>query len=179
MATKAFVTSIGETTTDLCVWSLERLGFDVELVQSPTSLWDKLRYIFNKADDEFVRVDADVVVNKNVLELVKQDELWWYQGLTFDWFKQDTTHGGVQFVRKPAFDIVRRHIDEAHRLDRPESYLFRLQELHNPRRCGTFDRICGLHGYKQSDTSRVFDTKQRRGQSESYDWELAERIEEL
>ena len=26
---KAFVTSIGEPTTDLCVWALERQGFDV------------------------------------------------------------------------------------------------------------------------------------------------------
>lgn len=176
--TKAYVTSIGETTTDLCVWSLERQGFEVELVQSPSSLWDKLRYIFAKENDDFVRVDADIVVNSNVKELITQNELWWYQGLTYDWFKQDITHGGVQFVRRPAIEVVRHHIEEAHRLERPESYLFRLPEFHNPRVCGTFEKICGLHGYGQADIDRVRQTKQRRGQ-EGYDWELAKKIEEL
>lgn len=175
---KAYVTSIGETTTDLCVWSLERQGFEVELVQSPTSLWDKLRYIFAKEHDDFLRVDADIIVNANVKELIKQDELWWYQGLTYDWFKQDTTHGGVQFVRTPAIAVVQRHIEEAHRLERPESYLFRLPEFHNPRVCGTFEKICGLNGYKQADIDRVRQTKERRGQ-DGYDWELAKRVEEL
>lgn len=176
----AYVTSIGESTTDLCVWSLQRLRFDVVLYDSSdTSLHLKLDQIFKHATDDFLRVDADVVVNQNVLELIKQDELWWYQSLTFDWFKQDTTHGGIQFIRKQCIPIVLDHIEEARGLERPESYLSRRAELHDPRRFGTFEKICGLHGYSQTDTQRIKETKQRRGHLNDYDWELAERIEQL
>lgn len=176
---KAYLTSIGETTTELCEWSLKRQGFDVVLLQSKTSLWDKLKAIFEDADDDFLRVDADVVVNKNVVDLVKQKDLWWYQALTYDWYKQDSTHGGVQFIRKPAIEAVRKHIDEARRLNRPESYLYRLREFHEPRVCGTYEAICGLNGYKQTDMQRVKNTKSDRGQYSNYDWLLAERLNAL
>jgi len=177
---KAYVTSIGETTTDLSVWSLERLGLEVELVRDKqTTLWEKLRYIFSKENDDFIRVDADVIVNKNVLELTQQTDLWWYQAYTYDWFKQDITHGGVQFIRKECLDIVRHGIPDAKDQERPESYLYRLPELHNPRRCGTFEKVCGLNGYGQSDDDwqRVAATKRRRGHHDDYDWELAQVIE--
>lgn len=175
----AYVTSIGESTTDLCVWSLERQGFEIRLIKDPTSLWDKLDRIFKEVEDDFIRVDADVIVNKQVKALSQQKGLWWYQGYTYDWFQQNRTHGGVQFIRKQAFPAVRKHINEAQRLHRPESYLYRLEEFHNPRRCGTFKRICGLNGYKQTDVNRVKNTKAERGQSDNYDFELAERIETL
>lgn len=177
---KAYVTSLGETTTDLCVWSLERLGFEVVLLNNPnTILWEKLKEIYSIQDDDFLRVDADVICNKNVLHLINQSSMVWYQSLTFDWFKQDTTHGGVQFVRKAAIQTIRNHIYEAKWKDRPESYMFRLKEFENPRVCGTYEVICGLHGYKQNDVERVKTVKKRREQYDNYDWELSERISEL
>lgn len=175
----AYITSIGERTTELCKWSLERQGFEVVTLQDPSSLWDKLKRIYLMADDDFLRVDADVIVNRNVKELVKQDELFWYQSLCYGWFSQDIIHGGIQFVRKEALPTLRKHIDEPVRLDRPESYMFRLAEFHNPRVCGTFERICGIHGYKQDDIDRVKEVKWKRGQMSNYDFELAKRIEEL
>lgn len=176
---KAYITSIGEPTTDLCVWSLERQGFEVILLEDPSTLWDKLNRIYREADDDILRVDADTIVNRNVKEIVKQKDLLWYQGLTFNWHKQDSTHGGIQFIRKEAFPIIREHIDEAIRLNRPESYLFRLEEFHNPRVCGTFEKICGLNGYKQTDIDRVKDVKTSRGQYSQYDWELAAMLDSL
>lgn len=175
----AYVTSIGEPTTDLCVWSLERQGFKVKLLQDKTSLWDKLVRIYDEAREDFIRVDADVIVNRNVKQLIKQRELWWYQTMTYDWHKQDTTHGGIQFIRKEAQPFIREHIQEAHRLERPESYLYRLEAFHKPRKCGTFDKICGLNGYGQTDVGRIFDTKQRRGQLDNYDFELASKVSAL
>lgn len=175
----AYVTSIGETTTELCIWALERQGFKVKLINDPTSLWDKLRRIFADAEGDFLRVDADVIVNRNVRQIVKQRELWWYQGLTYDWHKQDITHGGVQFVRKQAIPFVNEHIQEARRQERPESYLYRLSAFHNPRMCGTYEKVCGLNGYKQSDVQRVKDTKSRRGQMDDYDFELSEKVSAL
>lgn len=176
---KAFITSIGESTTELCKWSLKRQGFDVEVIKDAgTSLAHKLWQISNVADDDYLRVDADTVVNANIQLLAQQQDLWWYQSLTFDWWKQDITHGGIQLIRKQALPAIKRHINEIERLDRPESYLYRLQEFHNPRKCGTFDMICGVNGYKQSDVLRVKDTKERRQQT-GYDWELALRLNSL
>lgn len=176
---KAYVTSIGEPTTDLCVWALERQGFDVVLIKDPSTLWTKLKTIYDMADDDFIRVDADVIVNKNVRDLIKEEGLLWYQSLCYSWFSQDVTHGGVQFIRKEAIPVLRKHIDEATRRERPESYMFRLEAFHNPRVCGTFEKMCGLHGYAQNDINRVKQTKVRRGQMDNYDFELSERLSAL
>lgn len=173
---KAYVTSIGEPTTELCRWSLERLGFETKLVKNDMSLADKLAMIFLMTDEDFIRVDADVIVNRNILELMHQNDLWWYQALTFDWHKQDTTHGGIQFIRQQAIPHVREHLDEIQRLERPESYLYRLPEFHEPRVCGTFEQICGIHGWGQGDMNRVIQTKGRRGQKSNYDFELAKAM---
>lgn len=176
---KAFITSIGEPTTDLCIWSLARLGFEVKLILNKKSLWSKLKTIFENTDEDFLRVDADVVVNKNVLELIEQDKVWWYQALTFDWYKQDMTHGGVQFVRKAAIPSVRLALPAAMDKLRPETYLCRIEALHNPRMFATFDEICGLNGFHQNDYRRVKKVKRSRDQYDNYDWELAERLDAL
>jgi len=180
---KAFVTSIGEPTTELCLWSLNRLGLETILIEdhktSPTTLYEKLEMIFDEVDDDFLRVDADVVVNQNILGLVEQTELWWYQALCFGWFAQDLIHGGIQFIRKQALPAIRQHIKEAENQDRPESYLSRLAEFHNPRVFGTYEKVCGIHGFKQNDTERIKAVKLRRGVYGNYDWELAERLDSL
>lgn len=177
---QTYITSVGESTTDICQWSLERLGFKPIVIKDTTSLWDKLNRIFKSAEEDILRIDADVIVNRNVINLTKQNELWWYQALTFDWHKQDITHGGIQFIRKECLPAIKKHINEAARLERPESYLSRLEEFHNPRVFGTYEVVCGLNGYKQdqADIDRVKNTKLRRGQS-GYDWELAKEIEQL
>lgn len=177
---KAFVTSIGEATTQLCVWSLERQGIDVTLIQDDSSLADKLERIYNEAEGDFIRVDADVIVNRN-LALVELGDNWWVQCKTFGWYAQDLVNGGVQFISKKALPYLRQHVHECKQEERPESYMFRLQDFHNPRRCVTTDVVCGIHGYGQTqeDVFRVKLTKARRGQMPDYDFELAERISEL
>lgn len=173
----AYITSIGESTTELCRWALERQGFQVFVLESSTSLWEKLNQIYSDVIiGDILRVDADVIVNKNVKEMVKQTDLWWYQSQCYGWFTQDVIHGGVQFIRNAALPAIKKHIHEAERLERPESYLYRLKEFHEPRMCGTFEKICGIHGYAQADINRIKETKLRRGQMDNYDFELAERL---
>jgi hypothetical protein len=178
---KAVITSIGELTTEVCKWSLERNGFETILIQDKnTLLAEKLEQIYKEIDEDFVRVDADVVPN-NVLtpELMSNfsNGFWWYQFLTFDWFKQETTHGGIQLVKKEAIPILRANISRFKNAERPESQMYRLEEFHKPRRCKTINAIMGLHNYK-NDIERVKEVKKRRGQS-NYDWELAERLNSL
>lgn len=179
---KCYVTTIGEPTTDLCIWSLKRNGFDVEVIDGNDSLASKLKRIYLKADDSFYRVDADVIVNKNLLptkHLIIRDT-WWLQFQVFDWYKQDITNGGIQYIKKEALPILISHVDEMMDKERPETYMFRLKEFSEPRRCTTItDKIMGIHGYGQNDIDKVISTKQRRGQYDLYDFELCKRLNEL
>ena len=178
MVRKAFVTSIGEVTTDLCVWALKRNGFEVKLVyDEKTTLAQKLQDIYNRATDDFIRVDADVVVNKNCKPTMETFN-WWTQYLTYDWFKQDVTHGGVQVIKKEALPILRKHIQEFMNIDRPETMISRVAEFHNPRRMTSAPVIMGIQNYK-GDVGRVKTTKMQRKYYDLYDWELAGRLEQL
>lgn len=178
---RAYVTSIGEPTTKLCVELLSE-RFEVILLENKTTLWEKLKYIYEHETEDFVRVDADVVPNKNLtadfVAALARDEMWWLQFLTFDWFKQDVTHGGVQFIKAEAIPHLSKHIDEAMNKERPESYMYRLAVFHEPRRCESHSVVMGLQNYK-NDLARIKATKVRRNQLELYDFELAERLNQL
>jgi len=174
---KAFVTSIGEPTTELCVWSLERQGFDVELVLNADRLSDKLQYIYNKADDDFLRVDADVIVTRKVKLLEVPTGAWWAQAKCFGWYSQDIINGGVQLIKKECLPALGKHIG-SHLLDeRPETSMSRLAEFYEPRRFVSVDLLCGIHGYK-NDVDKAKQTKDRRGQTD-FDFELARKLNEL
>jgi hypothetical protein len=179
---KAYITSTGEPTTDLCVFSVERNGFEAVLIQDAnTTLAQKLKQIYEQADDDFIRVDADVILNKaltsKTIEYHKNND-WWTQFKVWDWFQQQVANGGVQFIRKAALKALRANVDKFAESERPESQLFRLDEFHNPRRCGTSKWIVGIHGYK-NDLEHVKIVKTRRKQLDNYDFELAERLNAL
>lgn len=175
----AFVTTIGEPTTDLCIWSLKRNGFEVHTVSGSDSLACKLKRIYEEAsnlDVDFVRVDADVVPNRNLVPDIKVDQdIWWAQFQCFDWYRQDIMNGGIQFIRREALPHLLTHINEAMHLERPETYVYRLEEFGNPRRCITVEGIKGIHGFS-NDSSKAKAVKQRRNQIDGYDFELAERL---
>jgi hypothetical protein len=178
---KAIVFSVGEPTTDLCMWSLKRNGFDVILRQDHSSLWHKLNMMYHQFDEDLVRVDADVIPNNKFKpeSFAVDKDVWWQQFITYDWWKQDIAHGGVNYIRREAFAPIRKHIQECQYEERPESYLYRLEEFHNPRRCVTVDKIMGIHGYGIDNVKRVVDTKRRRGQMANYDFELARKLNAL
>jgi len=181
---KCYVTSIGEPTTDICVWSLKRNGFDVELLQDNSSLQSKLKTIFNSATSDFLRVDADIIVNKNfTVEFLKSldymNDIWWWQFKCFDWYKLDIAHC-MSYIREPAIEHLRNNIDKFKDSLRPETDVSRIQELHNPRRLLTYeDAIVGLHGYGINDIEPVKALKEARNQSHLYDFEMVEKLERL
>jgi hypothetical protein len=180
---KAFVTSIGESTTELCVWSLKRNGFDVQLIENGSLLADKLKSIYEQVDEDFVRVDADVVINKTFTpDLITKQILpkqWWNQYMSYGWFKQNLIHGGAQFIRKEALPALRQHVDEYHHSDRPETMLSRIPEFYNPRRFVSVELCAGLHGFAANDIERVKRQKQKRQYFETFDFELAAKLEGL
>lgn len=179
---RAYITSIGEPTTDLCVWALKRNGFDVRVIQRSDSLAQKLQTIYENADDDFLRVDADIIVNRNMtpslLESLNKD-IWWWQFITFDWFKQDTTYS-MAYIKRQALPSLRANIGRFKDDIRPETQVSRIEELHEPRRMETYDKeIMGLHGYGIKDIKSVMKLKANRGQSSLYDFELARKLDEL
>lgn len=182
---KAFVTSIGESTTELCVWALERNGFEVVLIQNGGLLVDKLKTIYETADQDFVRVDADFVPNKeftpkNLYKLADAyADAWWLQFLAFDWLKLNTSHGGAQFIKREALPALRNHVDEFHREDRPETALSRVEDFYNPRRFQSTGAIAGIHGFASATDKRVIGQKSKRKYFATFDFELAERLEGL
>lgn len=181
---KAYVTSIGEQTTDLCIWALERNGFDCVLVSGDTSLATKLKDIYDRADDDFLRVDADIIVNKwfNAKTLswldAKNPDIWWWQFLTFDFLKLNITHS-ISYIKKEAIPHLRLKVELVEKSNRPETEMSRIKEFYEPRRFDTYsDEIVGLHGYK-ADLERVKKTKHVRNQIALYDFEMAERLNQL
>lgn len=180
---KAYVTSVGEPTTDMCVWSLERNGFEVVLLNNGSLLADKLKTIYEQADDDFLRVDADVVVNKVLTpEFLREDvgDAWWVQYMCFDWLKQSLSYGGVQYIRKEALPALRSNIDLAHDQDRPETMMSRLPEFYNPRRFESSEVVLGLHGFALGEhTERVYQQKKKRNHFTTFDFELAAKLESM
>lgn len=183
---KAYVTSIGEVTTDLCVWALQRNGFEVEVIHNPGLLVDKLKAIYEMADQDFIRVDADTVVNKDFTPdfvLNAMDNFpyrWWLQFMTFGWHRQNMIHGGVQFIKKEALPALRASVDAVHDQDRPETMLTRIPAMYNPRRFDSLEDVCvGLHGFAAADVDRVISQKKKRDYFNDYDFELAAKLEDL
>ena len=180
----AYVTSIGEPTTELCIWALERNGYDVVIFRSDNSLWQKLSDIYETAVADFNRVDADVIVHRNLhperrTGSQKDQHIWCWQLLVFDWYKQDVGHS-MAFINKAALPSLRANIDRFKLSLRPETEVSRIPELHNPRRMITYDhQIMGIHGFGINDLSDVKRLKEARNQMDNYDFELVERLNAL
>lgn len=177
----AIITSVGEPTTDLCKWALERNGFEVTVLQNPSSLAQKLKAIYNM-NSEFLRVDADIIVNKNMtpalLKSLDDSDIWWWQFTTFDWYKQDITPS-VAYIKSNALPALRKNITRFLKAERPETELSRIDEFYNPRRFETYNKIVGIHGFGIRDIKPVIRQKTRRGQKDIHDFELMQKLNEM
>lgn len=183
---KAYITSVGEPTTQLCDWALKRNGWNVELLfDGNTSLADKLEFIYETATEDFLRVDADVIVNRFCTpdfikeQMDKQPDTWWLQFQCWGWYGQQPIYGGVQFIKIEALEALRSNIKRFKHTSRPETAISRINEFYNPRRFQSVDTLLGIHGYGIKDLKPIIIQKANRGQSSNYDFELAKRLNEL
>jgi hypothetical protein len=179
---RAFITSIGEPTTQLCEWSLQRNGFDTCVVLNPDSLAQKLQWIYNHTSEDFLRVDADIIVNRNLtpelLDSLNKD-IWWWQFRCFDWFQQDLGYN-LSFHRSETIDILRKNVTEVLTSLRPETELSRIPEFYNPRRFETYEgKVMGLHGFGIKELEAVKELKKARNQLDNYDFGLTEKLNDL
>lgn len=181
---KCFVFSIGESTTDLCCELMREYGYGVILYQDQTTLWEKLKRFYTEAletnDKTFVRIDADIIPNRNVDKLVEfhgKEVLAWTCASGYDWYKQDRGAISIHVMDRKIIEECLEHIQEAESLTRPETYLWRLSTINQ------YTKIqdgfnSGIHGYGQkSQRDRIKQLKHVRNQP--YDWSLIDRIEQL
>jgi hypothetical protein len=176
---KAFVFSIGEKTTDLCVELLKEYGFEVVLYQDKSSLWEKLKRFYTEAlesdDEKFMRIDADIIPNRNVLRLTGADG--WECASGFDWYSQDRKAISIHVMDRFVIRQCLENIYEAQDKVRPETHLWRHEDV-NDFTSIQADFNSGLHGYAQGDQrKRIKALKESRNQN--YDWDLLDRIESL
>lgn len=180
---KAYVFSIGERTTDLCCELMRKYGFEVVLYKDKSSLWDKMKRFYQEAldsgDDYFLRVDADIIPNRNVQEIPKDHIGYpmWVCSVGYNWYMQDRGPISIHYMNRLAIEQCFKHIEEAKDKNRPESHLWRIPDI-NPYTRNEWTINRGLHGYGQQDQrDRVKALKQSRDQQ--YDWDLIDRIESL
>lgn len=185
---KAFVFSIGETTTDICIWSLKRLGFVVVPIADPkTSFYQKYLEFLSRAKGEetVIRCDADVVVTKDFTTMVKmyqsQNQFWWFQGKVYCHLKHNLVNTGPNIMNDRVISVGLQHFHEYKHDSRPETRLSRAKELMDPRRYMALDYFTGIHGFRQreEDIQRVFNQKAERDQLGEWDLELIDKMGKL
>lgn len=183
MKPRIFVFSIGEATTDLCMWALERFGFEPVLYQDNTLLWEKLKRFYNEPGEMLYRCDADIIPNRDSIKITQLDysETWWWHTKGWGWYRQNITSISIAGMTRQAADIAAKHIDEAKNASRPETAMSRLPEFFSPRRYNVADLVTGLHGYGQTtaDIARVRAVKHERRQDELFDWGMFNSIRRL
>lgn len=181
---KAYLTSVGETTTGLVKWQLERLGFEAILLEGKEAWVDKYRRFLElakAAGENCIRIDADVIPNKHLVEavnyFVKCPNEWLVQFRTYDLYRNAVGISSPVYYSAEAF----KHIDliQLHPT-RPEAEVWRQSSVNYH----TFTdnlHIVGVHGFYQDweTVSRAKLNKITRKQLAEYDFELVDKIKEM
>jgi len=173
----AFLCSIGERTTEICRWQLERLGFEVIVLDEVEPWLVKYLRFIDMANEDCIRIDADVIVNDKLLLEIDQipKEMLMAQFQGFDFYKNEVGICSPCFYTKEALEIIRINFDK---LDerRPEATAWRLKDINDLTWTG--ERVIGMHGFFQDKETikRAKKNKADRKQDSLYDWELCDKI---
>lgn len=186
MQLTAYVTSVGERTTDVCVWALKRNGWKVEIMSEREPWPDKYARFVEIAAHEAVpclRVDADQILGKIATPqfmLEKLGDGLFAQFRLFDLYQMAPFHTSPLFYLPEALQqahklISREQMDET----RPEASIMRHPSLDPHRR--DHDEIIGIHGFYQDfeTVERAKANKRARGQMDRYDFALADKLTKL
>lgn len=174
---KAYVFSVGEPTTKLCVEALEKHGLDVVLMQDGSKFPVKYKKMMEEVeDDEFLRVDADIIINHRLDEYLEQCKDW-SCAYGWVWWQQDLAPISVMYYSRPIVEIIKKHLHDPVflRTPRPEQYMWSLPEIQGKNH--KIEIPLGLKGYGVRDLVPVKERKARRGQQ--YNWWWIEKINKL
>lgn len=145
---KAYLTTIGEPTTALCKSQLEKLGFEVVLLDKKEDWPTKYKRFIDLANEDCLRIDADIVLfndfnvetlKKDISEL-NQDVIAQYQVVHFSKFKIHT--GQPLYYSKRILEIAKGLPVSA---KRPETAMWRRPEIISYTK--TIEKVVGLHQF--------------------------------
>ncbi len=176
---KAYVTSIGEKTTDICVRQLKRYGFDVVLLDKKEPWIEKYKNFIDKTPrEDCLRVDADVVVNKHIKEVfnvANLEDILMAQFSLYDLYQNDIFVGQPVLYKKASFKIIQDNFWKLQQ-NRPEATAWRLEDINH----STFSspQIVGMHGFFQDEqtVTRAIKNKEDRHQMGRYDFQLVKEL---
>lgn len=176
---KCFVTSIGEKTTDLCCSQLQKFGFEVVLLDKVEPWITKYESFLLQADEDCLRIDADVLVNKHIVECVDDPfDFFMIQYKTYDLYRNDVGITSPVRYSKEGLELIRAQISKLSE-GRPEATAWRLPKVVD--NTFTRDLIVGMHGFFQDDlaVNRAIENKLSRKQSSQYDWPFVWKTRDL
>lgn len=185
---KAYLTSIGEATTQICKDQLERFGFEVVLLDGKEPWIDKYRKfieIGSEAYENCIRIDADVIPNAGI-KAVFDDIPYWENILSngpvlmaqwncYDFYRNGVGVCSPVYYSKEALLIIREDWSELDKR-RPEATAWRIKRINEYTQTG--NAIVGMHGFFQDKghLDRHLENKIERKQMEEYDFDLAQRL---
>lgn len=180
---KAYVTSIGEKTEAICCEQLRKFGFEIVLLNEKEPWIEKYKKFLNLAyfnSQDCIRVDADIIVNQNILALKHGcNGSLMGQAQVYDFYQNDLHTGGPIFYSK---DVIKMILDNFHKLDefRPETSAWRLPDV-NPKTITLKWTVVGLHGFFQDEDAVARSEKNKidRKQISKYDFDLARALNNL
>lgn len=179
---KAYITSIGEKTTAICVQQLILFGFEIVLLDKVEPWIEKYKRFINMAHEPCVRVDADIIVNEKI-KLVTAETLGtplkMIQFRNYEFYRNDIAVGQPVWYSAEALRLIRKHWNELGDKKRPEASAWRLRQINSFTK--TSDIIVGMNGFFQDDEhlTRHEKHKKERHQDHEYDFELAKKLKAL
>lgn len=177
---KLYLTSVGEKTTEVAKWQAERLGFEVVLLDKVEPWIDKYKRFIDMAQGEdCLRMDADVILNKNIKQFILPDEkILIAQFHTFDFYKNDVSITSPVWYSKKSLKIIKDNLGKLD-INRPEASAWRLENINDY--TYTSYMVVGMHGFFQDKETidRAIKNKTERKQIEEYDFWLVDKIMRL
>lgn len=179
---KAYVTSIGEQTTEICCEQLKRYGFEVVLMDEKEEWVNKYKRFLTIAEGDCLRVDADIIVNRNISKFYKQAkemDCWLADTKVYDLYRNGLSCAGVVYYSKEGLKYA-KDILFCPSAIRPERSFSK--EIGH-KKDTLIDMVVGIHGFFQDDETmyRAKENKKNRGQEEkyNYDFDLAFKLKSL
>jgi hypothetical protein len=149
---KVVVFSRGEATTQLCIESIYRQGFDVEVWADDDSYANKLvRLCMLK--QEVIVVSADVIVNSHFPRFVEscitnRDNVVWCKPHGFSWWTQELRPIGVMYLHPRALSIIEKNISSAANTSNIDMSLWVLPSFKQPFNTAKLSSmVVGIEGY--------------------------------
>jgi hypothetical protein len=177
---KAFITSVGERTTDICIERLNYFGFETVVFRKQETWWDKYKHFISQASEPCIRVDADTIINANIIPALLDidPEKYMVQFHYYCLYSNSVRIGCPVYYNEKALEIIKRNLGTLNH-ERPETFAWRLPEINNGHNF-TDPSIVGIHGFYQ-DVETIIRAKNNKliRKQDGFDFELALNLANL